>query len=343
MNLGWLLGLLGVAAVGTTAAVVASRSRTMSARPLRARDLERFVRLAAPPVGSGPQSPNEVPFVWALASADDPRGNIGIDATAQWWSGTCVIPGPGNSYRLPGPYDGACTWQWLASAPTKGETVNEVIEDAVQTVLPILIAAAGVAIGGAGGAAIAFALSTWSKLAQGKSITRAVAEAAVESKELGSQIEKTTFMETYSQVASRAIATPALQGLKQRVVSAYSGSADAEKSAAQAFDAGAALGRGKQVQDLTVEAVKARLWSDDERRWLVECLSAGATLRDWVFDLYGNPGLTLLEKLTKAAAIDVDAGQPQRNLRASIARAALAPGGRNLQASIARTLTAGST
>jgi hypothetical protein len=182
------------------------------------------------------------------------------------------------------------TWagKWIQTKPATAtdkaiERVQGVILDYVAPALEAVVAAAG----GPAGLAAAMAIRTWVSLASGGSITSSLASAAYA--RLGSQIEKSVYGQTFAALSKQPLAAETIAKMREEVAKPFA--------------------QSKLVQERTIQKMKPRLRTDDERRWLDECMASGAKLVDWVYANYGSPGLTLLNALMSEATAEVQAAK----------------------------------
>lgn len=296
----------------------------------------KLKRVEPPPSGLV-LSPSGVPLVWSDSDYAPASGHKAMDATAQLWASVWVSDPAPPGYRACNSWEkqqdflhggigldagGRCWpgdlpghWEWVHGTDEKGW--QEVAFEVAQTVFTIALTAAATAatveIGGIGGVAAATALTAVKNLANGATLTDAVVSAAAATAK--SEFQKSTFFATYQEVANGyadaksgvAWTTAQLDQLKNnRVLAAPT---TKKNEANEAVSAAIAIAQAREAQVLAIEEFKNHLGTDEERRWLMECIARGTDLDTWAFALYGDPGAQLAAQIRADKIAKITAGQ----------------------------------
>lgn len=205
-------------------------------------------------------------------------------------------------------------WQRFEWRDDDDKAWDEVASDFMQhVVIPAAITFAGAAIGGLGGAVTAFVAQSLWNVAMGQRFKDAVVTAFQD--RLASEAEKNAYYRAFSRVVTTYKQTRAdLERLRDEYIAYYKPTATQTPAVIEAINAGIGMGRSKQLQDLTLEGLKARI-TPEEQGWLEKALDHGVQLQDWTVAMFGAKGGELLEWLANTANAELDAGRdPMRAL-----------------------------
>jgi len=245
------------------------------------------------------------------------NGNTAIDVRGiPWVAQSCK--GPFGSYDADPAFAGTCTRLDPAVCPNKdaaywrqadwstGPSLIDQIESTItKYIIPIAISIAGAAVGGIGGAALAFALEAAWNIARGQRVDAAVISAYQD--RLATELEKTTLAQTYKAVVSAPMSVAAIQELKQTGIADKALSTFQLPNYDQAFNVAVSLARGQQLQDAALAAMRLRC-TDEQAGWLDNAIAHGVSLEDWSAAMFGKQGREALQASVVSASRNLDAG-----------------------------------